>query len=89
MQLFSPYPQSSGECMKQFTFILASPPYSGQDTDTVIGIAKAALRKGHRVAVVGSGDGTYNFLKGQRASGAPNAERDFAELITRGLQVDV
>jgi sulfur relay (sulfurtransferase) complex TusBCD TusD component (DsrE family) len=75
--------------MKQITLILASSPYSGQDLDTVIGIAEAALRKGHRVAVVGSGDGTYSFLKGQRASGAPNAEKAFTELIAHGLQVDI
>jgi hypothetical protein len=75
--------------MKQITLILGSPPYSGQDLDTVIGITDAALRKTHRVTVVGSGDGTYSFLKGQHASGAPNAEKNFADLIGRGLQVDV
>lgn len=75
--------------MKQITLIFASPPYSGQDLDTVIGIADAALQKGHQVAVVGSGDGTYCFLKGQRASGAPNAEKALSALVERGLQVDV
>jgi sulfur relay (sulfurtransferase) complex TusBCD TusD component (DsrE family) len=80
---------SMGDHMKQITLILASPPYSGQDLDTVIGIAEAALQRGHRVAVVGSGDGTYSFLKGQRASGVPNAEKAFSNLIERGLQVDV
>jgi sulfur relay (sulfurtransferase) complex TusBCD TusD component (DsrE family) len=80
---------SMGGRIKQITLILASPPYSGQDLDTVIGIAEAALQKGHRVAVVGSGDGTYSFLKGQRASGAPNAEKRFSGLIDRGLQVHV
>jgi sulfur relay (sulfurtransferase) complex TusBCD TusD component (DsrE family) len=50
--------------MKQFTIILGSPPYSGQDVDTVLGIAEAALNKGHGMTVVGSGDGTYGFLKG-------------------------
>ena len=75
--------------MKPITLILGSPPYSGQDLDTVMGIADAALRKGHRVAVVGSGDGTYAFLKGQHASGAPSAEKGFADLIGRGLRVDL
>ena len=75
--------------MKQFTLFLGSPPYGGQDTDTVIGITKAALKKGHRVTVVGSGDGTYAFLKGQRTSGVPNAEQEFANLIKRGLQVSI
>jgi sulfur relay (sulfurtransferase) complex TusBCD TusD component (DsrE family) len=78
-----------GGLMKQITLILGSPPYSGQDVDTVIGIAEAALKKGNGVTVVGSGDGTYAFLKGQRASGAPSAEREFANLIERGLQVEI
>ena len=75
--------------MKQFTIILGSPPYAGQDLDNVIGIADAALQKGHGVAVVGSGDGVYAFLKGQRVSGAPSAEQGFARLIENGLQVMV
>lgn len=75
--------------MKQITMILGSPPYGGQDVDTVLGIAQAALKKGHRLTVVGSGDGTYGFLKGQRASGAPNAEKGFADLIAKGARVDL
>jgi sulfur relay (sulfurtransferase) complex TusBCD TusD component (DsrE family) len=75
--------------MKQITLILGSPPYGGQDLDTVLGIASAVLEKGHHVTVVGSGDGTYRFLKGQRASGAPNAEKGFADLIAKGARVDL
>jgi len=75
--------------MKQITIMLASPPYGGQDVDTVLGIAEAALKKGHGVTVVGSGDGTYGFIQGQRASGAPNAEKGFAERIAQGARVDL
>jgi sulfur relay (sulfurtransferase) complex TusBCD TusD component (DsrE family) len=75
--------------MKQITLILGSPPYGGQDADTVLGIAREALAKGHRVTVVGSSDGTYGFLKGQRVSGAPSAENGFADLIARGTRVDL
>jgi sulfur relay (sulfurtransferase) complex TusBCD TusD component (DsrE family) len=75
--------------MKQMTMMLGSPPYSGQDVDTVLGIAEAALKKGHRVTVVGTGDGTYAFLKGQRATGAPNAEKGFTDLISKGLRVNL
>ncbi|MBW2023140.1 MAG: hypothetical protein DRH15_07890 [Deltaproteobacteria bacterium] len=75
--------------MKQITIILASPPYSGQDVDTVLGIARAAVNRGHKLTIVGSGDGTYGFLKGQRASGAPNAEKGFADLIEKGVRVDL
>jgi len=75
--------------MKQITIILGSPPYSGQDVDTVLGIAQAAVEKGHGLTVVGSGDGTYGFLKGQRASGAPSAEEGFADLIAKGVRIDL
>lgn len=75
--------------MKQITMILGSPPYGGQNVDTVLGIARAALEKGHGVTVVGSGDGTYGFLKGQKASGAPSAEKGFAELLAKGARVDL
>ncbi|MDZ7581486.1 MAG: DsrE family protein [Deltaproteobacteria bacterium] len=75
--------------MKQFTFLLGSAPYGGQDVDTLLGMARAALRRGHRVAVVGSGDGTYAFMKDQRASGAPSAEKGFTELITKGARVEL
>lgn len=75
--------------MKTITMILGSAPYNGQDVDTVLGIAEAAIRKGHGVTIVGSGDGTYAFLKGQRASGAPNAEKGFADLIAKGARVDL
>ncbi len=75
--------------MKQITILLGSPPYGGQDVDSVLRIARTALKKGHRLTIVGSGDGTYGFLKGQRASGAPNAEKGFADLIARGVQVDL
>ena len=75
--------------MKKITMILCSSPYSGQDVGTVLGIARAALKKGHRLTVVGSGDGTYGFLKGQKASGAPNAEKGFVDLITKGVLVDL
>lgn len=75
--------------MKRITFLLSSPPYSGQDLDTVVGIAGAAIERGHAVSLVGSGDGTYCFMKDQRAAGAPNAERAVSSLIERGLKVDV
>ena len=75
--------------MKQITFMLGSPPYGGQDVDTVIGIADAALKRGHQVTIVGTGDGNYAFLKDQRASGAPNAEKGFAALIEKGAHIDL
>jgi sulfur relay (sulfurtransferase) complex TusBCD TusD component (DsrE family) len=82
-------PATTGGVMKQITVMLGSPPYGGQDVDTVLEISRTALEKGHRVTVVGSGDGTYGFLKGQRASGAPSAEKGFAELIAKGARIDL
>jgi sulfur relay (sulfurtransferase) complex TusBCD TusD component (DsrE family) len=81
--------QIFGGPMKKITIILGSSPYGGQDVDTVIGIAEAAIRKGHGVTIVGSGDGTYAFLAGQRATGAPNAEKAFADLIAKGARVEL
>lgn len=75
--------------MKQITVMLGSSPYSGQDVDTVLGIAQAALKKGHVVTIVGSGDGTYGFLKDQKASGAPHAGQGFAALIEKGAHIDL
>ena len=75
--------------MKKITMILSSSPYSGQDLDTALGLAKAAVQKGHQVTVVGSGDGTYNFLNGQRASGVPNAEKGFSDLAAQGVRIDL
>ena len=43
--------------MKQITFMLESPLYGGQDVDTLLGMATAALKKGHRVTIVGSCSG--------------------------------
>jgi sulfur relay (sulfurtransferase) complex TusBCD TusD component (DsrE family) len=75
--------------MKQITFMLGSSPYSGQDVDTILGIADAALKKGHQVTIVGSGDGTYAFIKDQRVSGAPHAGNKFTGLAERGAHIDL
>ena len=75
--------------MKHITILLGSSPYSGQDVDTVLGIAGAAIKNGHKLTVVGSGDGTYAFLKGQKASAVPNAEKGFSDLVAKGVQVDL
>lgn len=75
--------------MKRMTIILSAAPYCSQDVDTALGLVEAALKRGHQVSLVGSGDGTYGFLKGQKASAAPNAEQRFAGLTERGLKVDL
>lgn len=72
---------------KVFTIFLGTPPYSYENTLTAIRIAESALKKGHTVNLIASGDGVYCFLKGQKAKGIPNAEERFSELIKKGLKV--
>ncbi len=72
---------------KTFTLYLATSPYSYENTVTSLKIAESALKKGHAVNVIASGDGIYCFLKGQKAKGIANAEEKFGELISKGLKV--
>jgi tRNA 2-thiouridine synthesizing protein D len=74
---------------KVFTLFLSTPPYMYENTLTAIKIAESALKKGHRVSFIASGDGIYCFLKGQKAKGITNAEEKFSELIQKGLKVDL
>jgi len=72
---------------KTFTLFLTTPPYSHENTLTTIEIAESALKKGHSVNLIASGDGVYCFLKGQRPKGIFNVEEKFSELIKKGLRV--
>jgi sulfur relay (sulfurtransferase) complex TusBCD TusD component (DsrE family) len=72
---------------KSITLFLSTPPYLSENTLSTIGIADAALKKGHSVSVVASADGIYCFLKKQKARGIPNAEEHFSRLIQQGLKV--
>jgi sulfur relay (sulfurtransferase) complex TusBCD TusD component (DsrE family) len=72
---------------KNITLFLSTPPYFSENTLSAIGIADAALKKGHSVSLIASADGIYCFLKKQKAKGIPNAEEHFSLLIQRGLKV--
>lgn len=74
---------------KTLTLFLSTPPYMYENTLTAIKIAESALKKGHRVNLIVSGEGVYCFLKGQKAKGIINAEEKFSELIQKGLKVDL
>ncbi len=74
---------------KHFGILLFSTPYSSENTDTAIKLARAALGQGHRVTVFAYGDSVHSFTKGQKATGIPNAEREFQTLIEKGLKVDL
>ncbi len=72
---------------KIFTLFLSTSPYSYENTVTAVKIAESALNKGHTVNLIASGDGTYCFLKSQKAKGILNAEESFSGLIQKGLRV--
>lgn len=74
---------------RTLTIFLTTTPYASENTHTALRIIDAALVKGHRVNVFASGDGVHNFTVGQGAVGVPNAESGFAELMRRGLRVDI
>ena len=76
-----------GHMPKTFTLFLSTSPYSNENTSTAIKTAESALKKGHMVNLIASGDGIYCFLKGQKAKGIANAEEKFSELIGKGLRV--
>lgn len=85
---------SAGEVMergrvmpKAFTLFLGTSPYGTENTLTAVRLADSALRKGHEVNLIASGDAVYCFLKAQKAKGVPNAGEEFAGLIQRGLKV--
>ena len=75
--------------MKTLTLFLSTPPYSSENTHTAIRLARAALDKGWAVSLFASADGVYNFTRNHKAQGLPHAEKEFAELITRGLGVEL
>lgn len=72
---------------KTFTIFLGTAPYMTENTLTAVRVAGSALRRGHTVNLIASGDGVYCFLKTQKAKGIPNAEEEFSELIKEGLKV--
>ena len=75
--------------MKTLGLFLTTPPYSCENTHTAIRLAHAALNKGWAVNLFASADGVYNFTRNHKAQGLPHAEKEFAELITRGLGVQL
>jgi tRNA 2-thiouridine synthesizing protein D len=68
---------------------LAAPPYSGQDADTALRLAEAALAKGHAVHLFASADGVHIAQAGQHPAGTPNLPAMLATLIERGLRVEL
>ena len=70
---------------KEIVLFLSTTPYSFENTRTITRLADAALRKGHKVRLIASGDGVFSIVKGQ----VPKALSAIEDLVGRGLKVDI
>ncbi|MEW6108918.1 MAG: DsrE family protein [Nitrospirota bacterium] len=70
---------------KEIVMFLSTTPYSFENTHTIIRLADAALKKGHKARLIASGDGVFTIVKGQ----LPKSLTAFEELVGRGLKVDI
>ena len=70
---------------EEIVMFLTTTPYSSENTHTIIRLADAALKKGHRVRLIASGDGVFSVIKGQ----VPRALAALEGLVERGLKVDI
>ena len=75
--------------MKTLTLFLTTTPYAYENTHTALQLARAALDKGFAVNLFASADGVHNFTVDQNPKGIPDAGKEFAELIARGLHVEL
>ena len=75
--------------MKTLTLFLTTTPYANENTHTAMQLARAALDNGYAVNLFASADGVYNFTQGQAPKGLPDAGKEFADLIARGLHVEL
>ncbi|MBI4671895.1 MAG: DsrE family protein [Chloroflexi bacterium] len=75
--------------MKTLTIFLTTTPYGFENTHTALRLARAALDRGYAVNLFASADGVYNFTPGHQAKGVPDAAKEFAALIERGLHVEL
>ena len=74
---------------KRLGILLFTTPYSSENTDTAIKIARSALNQGHDVTIFAYGDSVHSFTKGQKATGITNAGSEFQMLLDRGLKVEL
>ncbi len=70
---------------REIVMFLTTTPYSFENTHTIIKLAHAALKKGHKVRLIASGDGVFSVVKGQ----VPKALSALEDLVGRGLKVDI
>ncbi|MEJ2683680.1 MAG: DsrE family protein [Candidatus Sulfobium sp.] len=70
---------------KEITLFFSTTPYSFENTHTITRLADAALKKGHKVRLIASGDGVFSIVKGQ----VPKSLAALEDLVERGLKVDI
>ena len=77
------------EKKRHLGILLFTTPYSSENTDTAIKIARSALNQGHNVTIFAYGDSVHSFTKGQKTTGITNAETEFRILLDKGLRVEL
>ncbi|RME65591.1 MAG: hypothetical protein D6778_06075 [Nitrospirae bacterium] len=70
---------------REIVLFLTTTPYSTENTHTILKLADAALKKGHKVRLVASGDGVFTLVKGQ----LPESQKALEDLVSRGLKVNI
>lgn len=70
---------------REIVMFFSTTPYSFENTHTIIRLADAALKKGHKVRLIASGDGVFSIVKGQ----VPKSLAALEDLVGRGLKVDI
>jgi len=70
---------------KEIAMFLSTTPYNSENSHSVIKIAEAALKKGHPVRLIASGDGVFSVVKGQ----VPQSLKALEDLVEKGMKVDI
>ena len=76
--------------MGKLAILLLTPPYTDQNSESVMNLAKAAIRKGHEViGIYANADGVYNANKriNPTEKGARNIAELFQELGELGIEI--
>jgi tRNA 2-thiouridine synthesizing protein D len=76
--------------MGKLAIVLLTAPYTDQNSEAVINLAKAAIKKGHEViGIYTNADGVYNVNKHIRPTekGARNVAELFQELGDLGIKI--
>jgi len=70
---------------REIVMFFSTTPYSFENTHTIFKLADAALKRGHKVRLIASGDGVFSIVKGH----LPQAMKTLEDLVGRGLKVDI